>query len=82
MDLLEAVRRYGPVGRVGVVEDAAALPFELHERRERPSAGPITFLELEGGAYWIGGDRQTNTYYCAVPDRGPLAAEGLHAATP
>jgi hypothetical protein len=45
VDLLEAVRRYGRVGRVGVVEDVAALPFKLHEQSERPRAGPITFLE-------------------------------------
>ena len=36
IDLLEAVRRYGAVGLVGVVEDVAALPFKLHEQSERP----------------------------------------------
>ena len=70
IDLLEAVRRYGQLGRVGVAEDAASLPFNFHHRRERPSAAPITFIELQGGAYWltVGGDRQANTHYCAVPD--------------
>ena len=70
IDLLEAVRRYGAVGLVGVVEDVAALPFKLHEQSERPPAGPITFLELESGAYWltVGGDRQANFHYCALPD--------------
>ena len=50
---------------------AAALPFRLHERSEQPSAGPITFIELEGGAFWltVGGDQQENFHYCAVPDR-------------
>ena len=71
IDLLEAVRRYGLAGRTGTVPDAAALPFKLHERSEQPSGGPITFIELEGGAYWltVGGERQENFHYCAVPDR-------------
>jgi hypothetical protein len=71
IDLLEAVRRYGAVGLVGVVEGVAALPFKLHDRSDQPAAGPITFIELEGGAYWltVGGDRQENFHYCAVPDR-------------
>jgi len=71
IDLLEAVRRYGLVGRTGTVPDVAALPFTLHDRSDQPAAGPITFIELEGGAYWltVGGDRQANTHYCAVPDR-------------
>jgi hypothetical protein len=37
IDLLEAVRRYGLVGRTGTVGDVAALPFALHDRSERPS---------------------------------------------
>ena len=48
IDLLEAVRRYGLVGRTGTVRDVAGLPFVLHERSEQASAGPITFIELEG----------------------------------
>ncbi len=71
IDLLEAVRLYGLVGRVGTVPDVAALPFKLHERSEQPSAGPITFIELEGGAFWLtaGGGQQESFHYCAVPDR-------------
>jgi hypothetical protein len=70
IDLLKAVRRYGLAGRVGTVPDVAALPFTLHERSERPSAGPITFIALEDGAYWltVGGERGPNFHYCAVPD--------------
>ena len=72
IDLLGAVRRYGLVGRTGVVPDAAGLPFTLHNRSEQLPAGPITFLELEGGAYWLtaGGEQQEGVHYCAVPDRG------------
>jgi hypothetical protein len=71
IDLLEAVRRYGLAGPTGTVTDAAALPFTLHERSEQPAAGPITFIELEGGAFWltVGGDQQENFHYCAVPVR-------------
>ena len=70
IDLLEAVRRYGLVGRTDTVADVAALPFALHDRSEQPPAGPITFIELEGGAYWLttGGAQQENFHYCAVPD--------------
>lgn len=72
IDLLEAVRRYGLVGRTGVVPNPAGLPFTLHHRSQRLPEGPITFIELEGGAYWLtaGGDRQETFHYCAVPDRG------------
>jgi hypothetical protein len=71
--MMEAVRRYGLAGRVGTVPDVAALPFPLHERSERPAAVPITFIELEGGAYrlTVGGDQQENFHYGAVSDRGP-----------
>lgn len=48
IDLLEAVRRYGLVGRTGTVPDAAGLPFTLHERSEQLAGGPITFIELGG----------------------------------
>jgi hypothetical protein len=70
IDLLEAVRRYGLAGRVGTVPDVAALPFTLHDRSEQPSTGPITFIELEGGAFWltVGGERGPNFHYCAVLD--------------
>jgi len=67
---MEAVRRYGPAGRAGTVPDVAALPFTLHEGSERPAALPITFIELEGGAFWltVGGERGPNFNYCALPD--------------
>ena len=70
IDLLEAVRRYGLVGRTGTVADAADLPFTLPDRSEQILAVPITFIELEGGAYWltVGGERGPNFHYCAVPD--------------
>ena len=73
IDLLEAVRRYGLVGRTGTVPDAAGLPFTLHHRSEQLPGGPITFIELEDGAYWltVGGERGPNFHYCAVPDRAP-----------
>ena len=71
IDLLEAVRRYGRPGRMSAVVDVAALPFTLDERSAQLPAGPITFMELEGGAYWltVGGDQQETLHYCAVPDR-------------
>ena len=71
IDLLEAVRRYGFVGRTGIVPDAAGLPFTLHHRSKQLPEGPITFLELEGGAYWltVGSERQETFHYCAVPDQ-------------
>ncbi len=70
IDLLEAVRRYGLVGRTGTVAHAADLPFTLPDRSERILAVPITFIELEGGAYWLttGGPHQENFHYRAVPD--------------
>jgi hypothetical protein len=49
IDLLEAVRRYGLVGRTGVVPDTAGLPFTLHHRSKQLPGGPITFIELEDG---------------------------------
>jgi hypothetical protein len=60
IDLLEAVRRHGRAGRVGVVQDVGSLPFKLNDRSEQPSTAPITIIELEDGAYWltVGGDRQ------------------------
>jgi hypothetical protein len=51
VDLPEAIDRPGRLGRLSTVENAEALPFALHERSERPSAGPITFIALEDGAY-------------------------------
>jgi hypothetical protein len=71
IDLLETVRRYGLAGRVGTVPDVAALPFSLPDGSEQLLGGPITFIELEGGAYWmtVGGERGPNFHYCAVPDR-------------
>ena len=70
IDLLEAVRRYGLVGRIGVVADADALPFTVREQSELLAGGPITFIELERGAYWltVGGERHATYHYCAVPD--------------
>ena len=70
IDLLEAVRRYGLVGRTGVAPDAAGLPFTLHHRSKQLPGGPITFIELEGDAYWltVGGDQEI-FHYCAVPAR-------------
>ncbi len=52
-------------------DSGAALPFRLHEQSEQPLAGPIMFIELEGGAFWltVGGDQQENFNYCAVPDQ-------------
>lgn len=72
IDLLEAVRRYGLVGRTGIVSDATALPFTLHPRSQKlTEEGPITFIELEAGVYWltVGGEREATFHYCAVPNR-------------
>jgi hypothetical protein len=70
IDLPEAIDRHGRLGRLATVETVEALPFTLHERSERPPAGPVTFIALEDGAYWltVGGERGPNFHYCAVPD--------------
>ena len=69
IDLLEAIRRYGLIGRTGIAPDATALPFTLDDRGRQALAGPITFIELEGGAYWltVGAERHETFHYCAVP---------------
>ena len=70
IDLPEAIDRHGRLGRLATVENVEALPFTLHERSERPPTGPVTFIALDGGAYWltVGGDRQANFHYCAISD--------------
>jgi hypothetical protein len=70
IDLLEAVRRYGRVVRDGAADDAATLPSPCTNGASGLLEGPILFLELEGGAYWltVGGEHQETFHYCAVPD--------------